>query len=246
MSTLLQNVMGQNPDFYVTPTSGLLELLFSARINYTNSLEFKAQDHDKMQSAWLGFCNGAMNGYFNKLTDKPYIIDKSRGWGIHAEFLNNILNEPPKILCMVRNIRCIVSSLEKIHRQTEKTNSSGIIDHGNMQNTSTFKRVNTFLNAQPLGLALERLNEIFRQGLNDYICFIRAEDFTTNPKEELVKIYKFLELPYYHHDFNNIVQLTDEDDEVYGLTHNLHLIKKTIEPLRDDSQMILGLSLIHI
>ena len=29
-STLLQNIMGQNPDFYVTPTSGVLELVYAA------------------------------------------------------------------------------------------------------------------------------------------------------------------------------------------------------------------------
>lgn len=240
MSTLLQNVIGQNPSFYVTPTSGLLELLFSARINYTNSLEFKAQDREKMENAWLGFCRGAMHGYFNNLTSKPYAVDKSRGWGIHTEFLNSILGKPPKILCMVRNVKSIVTSLEKIHRQTEKTGSSGIIDHGQMQNTSTFKRVNTFLSSQPLGLALERLQEIFRQELDKYIYFIRAEDFTTNPRKEMEMIYKFLEVPYYEHDFNNVVQLTTEDDEVYGLTYDLHNVKSKVEPLKDDSQKILG------
>ena len=73
MSTLLQNVIGQNPAFYVTPTSGLLELLFSARINYTNSIEFKAQDREKMQGAWLGFCNGAMHGYFNNQIGRAHV-----------------------------------------------------------------------------------------------------------------------------------------------------------------------------
>ena len=38
-STLLQNIMGQNPEFYVTPTSGVLELLHSARFQYTNVLK---------------------------------------------------------------------------------------------------------------------------------------------------------------------------------------------------------------
>src|ERR1700679_4132313 len=42
--TLLQNILAQNPAFYVTPTSGLLELIFGARLNYTNSPEFKAPD----------------------------------------------------------------------------------------------------------------------------------------------------------------------------------------------------------
>jgi len=46
-STLLQNIMAQNQKFYVTPTSGVLELVFGARANYTNSPEFKAQDAEK-------------------------------------------------------------------------------------------------------------------------------------------------------------------------------------------------------
>ena len=41
-STLLQNILGQNPDFYVTPTSGVLELLYAARSNYSNDVSFNA------------------------------------------------------------------------------------------------------------------------------------------------------------------------------------------------------------
>jgi hypothetical protein len=32
-STLLQNILTRNPDFYVTSTSRLLELIFGARLN---------------------------------------------------------------------------------------------------------------------------------------------------------------------------------------------------------------------
>ena len=56
-STLLQNIMGQNPEFYVTPTSGALELLHSARTNYTNDPAFLAQDSEIMKKAWLSFCS---------------------------------------------------------------------------------------------------------------------------------------------------------------------------------------------
>ena len=59
-STLFQNVMGQNPDFYVTPTSGVLELLYGARNNYTNSPEFKAQDANLMKSGFLSFCKNGI------------------------------------------------------------------------------------------------------------------------------------------------------------------------------------------
>ena len=58
-STLLQNIMGQNPDFYVTPTSGVLELVYAARKNYVESPEFKAQDPETMRNAFNGFCINA-------------------------------------------------------------------------------------------------------------------------------------------------------------------------------------------
>ena len=42
-STLFQNIMAQNPDFYATPTSGLCEALINLKINVWNAIEFKAQ-----------------------------------------------------------------------------------------------------------------------------------------------------------------------------------------------------------
>ena len=59
-STLLQNIFAQNPDMYATPTSGVLELIFAARGNYTNSPEFKAQDPELMKKGFLEFCQKGM------------------------------------------------------------------------------------------------------------------------------------------------------------------------------------------
>jgi sulfotransferase len=75
-STLLQNIVAQNPDFYSTPTSGLLDLVFGARGNFINSNEFKAQDQKLMDKAFLAFCKGGVNAYFNAITDKPFVLDK--------------------------------------------------------------------------------------------------------------------------------------------------------------------------
>lgn len=240
LSTLLQNVIGQNPDFYVTPTDGVLELLYSARQNYANSLEFKAQDSELMKKGWLGFCKSGLYGFYNSITDKPYVVSKSRGWGLHYNFLQNVLGKPPKIICMVRDLKNIVSSLEKIHRQKESYSTDMLIDHSKMQNTSTPKRVDYFLSSPPLGLALERLSEIIRLGISQNFLFIRAEDFSQNPKKEMNRVYEYLELPKFEHDFSNVEQITQEDDEIYGLTNNLHQIKKSITPLVDDSTQILG------
>src|SRR5579862_3560317 len=138
-STLLQNIFAQNPDFYVTPTSGLLELIFGARLNYTNSPEFKAQDAALMKKAFLAFNRAGMHAYFKALTDKPCVLDKSRSWGIHFDLLRMILGEDPKIICMVRDLRQVLASLEKMFRQNPEK-SRPIESHLNLSGTTTFKR----------------------------------------------------------------------------------------------------------
>ena len=115
-STLFQNIIGQNPDFYVTPTSGFLELIYGAKGNFQTSPEFKAQDQTLMDNAFFSFCKSGMDGYFNSLTDKPYVLDKNRGWSITYELTNRFYPEP-KMVCMVRDLRSIFTSMEKNFRK---------------------------------------------------------------------------------------------------------------------------------
>lgn len=236
-STLLQNIMGQNPDFYVTPTSGVLELLYAARANYTNSPEFKAQDFETMKSGFLGFCRGGIESFFNTITDKPYVMDKSRGWGIHYNFLNSFYPNP-KIVAMVRDPRSIFASMEKNFRKNQFLDS-GMVNHSELKGTTTEKRIDIWSQSQPVGMAMERLYQVFREGINEKIHFIRYEDLMSNPKHEMFKLYEYLELKQFNHDFNNIKQITQEDDSVYGI-YGDHTIRKKIQILPDNSKSILG------
>ena len=236
-STLLQNIIGQNPDFYVTPTSGVLELLYAARSNYSNSPEFKAQDSQLMQNGFKQFCLYGMSGFFNGITNKPYVLDKSRGWGIHYGFLNSFYPNP-KIICMVRDPRAIFASMEKNYRKNQDKDP-GILNHSKMINTTTQKRVETWSSTPPVGLAFERLQQIFLEGINQKMLFVKFEDLCSNPDSELKRIYEYLELPHYQHDFDNVEQITVEDDEVYGI-YGDHNIRKKIEPVRNNYKEVLG------
>jgi len=236
-STLLQNVIGQNPDFHVTPTSGVLELLYASRGNFTSSPEFKAQDQKEMETAFKSYCRGGLEGFFTGITDKPYVMDKSRGWGIHYNFLNSFYPNP-KIICMVRDLRGVYASMEKNFRKNQHLDS-GIVNHSQMKGTTTEKRVDIWATTQPVGLAIERLYQIIREGIDKNILFIKFEDFCQNPEQEMVRVYNYLQLPYYKHDFGNVEQLTQEDDSVYGI-YGDHKIKKEIKLLQDDWDKVLG------
>ena len=182
-STLLQNIMGQNPDFYVTPTSGVLELVYAARSNYSDSPEFKAQDADIMKKAFLSFCGGGVHNFFEAITDKKYVIDKSRGWGVHYNFLNSF-HPDPKIICMIRDPRAIMASMEKNFRKNQHLDS-GLVNHAEMTGTTTEKRIDGWVAGQPVGLALERLYQIVKEGINEKMLFIKFENLTQNPQKEI-------------------------------------------------------------
>lgn len=238
-STILQNIVGQNPNFYVTPTSGVLELVFGARANYTTSPEFKAQDSELMAKAFKNFCLEGMNGFYDGITDKPYVLDKSRGWGVYRTFLDEFYPDP-KIICMVRDLRSVLASYEKIYRKSQLKHDP-IRDDASARGTTVHKRIDEWVNPQnTIGRAVERIFEMIRLGYDDKILFVKFEDLALYPDLEMKRIYNYLGLDYFEHDFDNIQQITKEDDAVYGLTSDLHTIKPRLEPLKKDFKEILG------
>lgn len=236
-STLLQNIIGQNPDFYVTPTSGVLELVFGAQNNYTNSPEFKAQDSDLMREGFRQFCRGGLEGFYNAVTDRPYVIDKSRGWGYYQNFLD-FFYPNPKIICMIRDPRAIFSSMEKNYRKNpDKSNL--LTNDSNMSGITTEQRIDIWTGSQPIGLAFQRLLQIIKEGNDKNMLFVKYENLTKNPENELKRIYEYLGLPIYKHNFENIEQLTVEDDTVYGIFGD-HKIHSRITEQPKDWNKILG------
>lgn len=236
-STVFQNLMNQDPRFYASSTSGLLELLYGARHNYTESLEFKAQDASLMEKAFLGFCNAGIHGFYNSITDKKYVIDKSRGHFAHYGFIDSFYPNP-KIICIVRNLPDIVASLEKIFRQNQHK-SSPLVNHATMQGTTTPKRVDIWFNSPPLGLAVERLNEAIRQGIDKKMLFIKYESLCLHPDIEMNRVYEYLQIESFQNNFDNIEQTTIEDDSIYGF-NGLHSIRSSLEMKPSDAKTILG------
>ena len=244
-SSLLQNILAQNPDFYVTPTSGLVTLVLGIQQMHSTSFEVKAQDPVLMKKGFNAFCRGGMESYCRSLTDKPYFLDKSRSWGINFDLLKLIFDEEPKIICMVRDLRQIFSSWEKKYRENrDRFPASESSTVGTPM--TTFRRVVNQLQppVHPIGIALDRLSEIFHQGWNKKMLILRYEDMTIQPEETLQKVYEYLEVPHFKHNFTSIEQVTQEDDIVYGYA-GLHDIRSKVEPVQNDYLEVLGRDAVH-
>jgi len=238
-STLLQNILGNHPDFYASPTSGLFDIINSGKEVYTKSPLVKAQDEKQMKKAFLTFCRYGLQGYYEGITDKKYVIDKSRSWMINVGFLESFYPNP-KVICMVRDLRDVVTSMEKNYRKhSDKWDITN--DYEQNKGISISERVDMWLETKnkPIGDTLNRLKEALNRGFGDYILFVKFENLCKNPKKEMMRIHNYLEIPYYDYDFNNIQQVTFEDDKFHG-KYGDHHIKSEVLPQESQALKILG------
>jgi sulfotransferase len=236
-STLLQNVLMQNPEIYATPTSGVVEFLLAARSIYSTSDAFKAQDPKEMEKGFQGFCQGGLYGFFNSITDRPYVVDKSRAWTGNFRFANFIEPET-KAIVMVRDLRGIFASMEKNFRKNPHKDPQ-IVNGAELKNMTTDSRMLHFSVSPPIGPALEWLYDSHIQGYDSHFLYIRFEDFTKDPAAEMKRVYNYLGLKHYDHDFDKVEQLTKENDVIHGIFGD-HQIQSKIQPLNDDYVSILG------
>ena len=71
-STLLQNILAQNPDMHATPTSGLVHLVHTAKKGYTENVEFKGSDQYDWKKHFFKFVKGGMESLASSVDDKKY------------------------------------------------------------------------------------------------------------------------------------------------------------------------------
>lgn len=240
MTTLGVNILAQNPRIGGGETSGLLELLYGGRSNYSTSPEFKAAlTEDVIHKAFLNYCRHGLNGYASAVTPCEIYVDKSRGWLHYSEFLKEFYPEA-KIIVMVRDIRACLSSMEKKWRENPSIADNR--DNQAMQNFITVdQRCNQWLDQPPLGLSLKRLYNAIQTKTIENMLVVRAEDLTKNPADTMKKVYDYIEEPYFEVDYTNIKQMTVENDRVqdYGI-YGEHDIKPNVQPLKNDYNEVLG------
>jgi sulfotransferase len=235
-STLLTNILLQNPNFQTTATSSLLDFLLQVRDNWS-----KLEGHSTYpdgQDKWK-VIRSILQNYHN--TDRNVVFDKNRGWSTHIEFVEKVMNRPARIIACVRNLEDICTSFEKLFR---KNRADGEI-HGEFSNTQMKNldgRIGVWTSDDGvLGRPYVSLLDTIQRGLGDRILFFPYESWTTNPEFWFKELYNFIEEPFYEHDFENIVQTIRENDAGYGWGPDLHEIKTgKLIPAKSDAMNVVG------
>lgn len=183
--------------------------------------------------------SASLGAYHN--TDKDVVFDKGRGWLSLIEMVEFIKGEKPKIIVPARDLAEILASFEMLwSKSTGKTQwAFEASDYFKAQTVEG--RCDIWAGqSQPVGLAYNRVKDAISRGKSESLLFVEFDDLTRDPGASMNRIYEFLGEERFGHDFNNVEQVTSEDDVNVHRIPGLHSIRSKVEPLPRKSEQVLG------
>jgi len=240
-STLLCNILAQNPKFYVSPaTSGCHDILFNIRNQWDKLIEHQAEgvNYDQLR----GVMSAALDAYH--VTEKPAVIDKGRGWLSLIEMVEFIKGGPAKFIVPVRDISEILASFEQLWRKSTGQSQWAFEQADYFKAQTVEGRCDIWSGSgQPVGLAYNRVKDALSRGHGKSMLFVEFDDLTSNPSATMHRIYEFLGEDHFDHNFTNVEQVTKEDDLNVHRIPGLHSIRPAVTPVPKKAFDILGQNL---
>jgi sulfotransferase len=230
-STLLANILAQNPRMYVTPTSGIVDMLVQVRNGWDRNDAFQAMARGLSEQVKEEVLRAMLQAYFAHAR-QPVCIDKNRYWSEFLEMAAVLVGgrEQVKVLVTVRDLRDVLASFERLYRVTSALGQLPQEAATALKFKTALGRVEAFSDdAQPVGRAYNAIRDAVTRGWKDRMHFVDYDDLTRSPQQTLTGIYGFLGEACFKHNVEHVEQVTFEDDFVYGLK-DLHVIRARVEP----------------
>jgi hypothetical protein len=230
-STLLMNLLQQNPSTYTTGTCPLPYLFDGVKIQTGSISEFIAMPQNTLTDCYKGFLRQGTDGWFSALTDKPNVISKSRVWDTYLNDLFSIYEDPKFIVCL-RDLRDIIISFEKLMQKHTRITIGSKEHPFHLEPMS--KRIELYCTdiggnmGRPLHY-LPHVHEWMQRRPNNFFVF-RWEDFCRDPNGSIKSFYRWMGRDPFPHDLDNIPQSDYyEHDTVYRALVD-HKTRSKFEP----------------
>lgn len=240
-STLLANILAQNPKLYPTPTSGLIGTYVGVKDNWRLNDIYKSSGEEYIYPKIRTTLKNMLLGHYEaQILAGQTPIDKNRTWTNHIDSLDEIFGCKVQFLFPIRHIGDCIISMEKINRKSTLNNHG---DNGNRLNEqTTLGRVENFIKPDGVfGAPLVFLRELLYRGEHGRLVLVPYNDMLTYPRETFERVYKQLGMEHFEHDFENIKQTIHEQDMHHGFAPNsLHTIRegKLEKPISRDMKVI--------
>jgi sulfotransferase len=227
-NTLLSALLNQNPDVYSTPLSPLPTFMweFSKTVDGMEQIRRNIENQIKTEIFFSSFMDN-----FYKEVEKPIVIDREKAWGTPANLnlVKKYITPTPKIIFTVRDVLEILASFVRMDATylMNETYSRGYYA-GNYRSSKDLVCEHLMAPNGVMDLGLLSLASAFYPENKGMFHIVEYNDLILKPDETMAKIYDFLELPHYEHNFNKIEKVEQDNDQVLGFPKNLHDVRKSL------------------
>ena len=242
-NTLLSSILNQNKYIYSSPLSPIPTMLWDfeqSTFDSNNQNVLRLNDIKPVMNVGKNI----IKNYYSDI-EKPIIIDREKGWGNpnNIQLIKKYITPNPKIIFTVRPIIEMLASYVSVLPEYSHIDINMERDNYWYKDylTKNDNRCDFLMQSYgAIDKILMTINEIIKPENKNMFCVIDYNDITNNPQSTMDKIYDFLELPRYIHDFNNIIKLEEDNDEKIGHPKNMHEVRKEIKKISKDPKDILS------
>jgi sulfotransferase len=227
-NTLLSAIFNQNPDIYSTPLSPLPSFMWDLANSADKQEQVNRNVENKIKTEI--FLSSFMDNYYKEV-EKPIVIDREKAWGTPANLgiVKKYITPTPKIIFTVRDVLEILASFIKMDAQYLKNEAYNQGYYmSNYRSPKDLVCEHMMAPNSDINKGLLSLASAFYPENAGIFHIVEYNDLVLNPEETMNKIYDFLELPHYEHNFSKIEKVETDNDEVLGLPKDLHDVRKSL------------------
>jgi sulfotransferase len=235
-STLLCNVLNQNPRFHASSTSCMAQTVRNLSGLWSHAPEIKSEmilDKDATIDRMVRSSRALVEEWYKGKGE--VIFDKGRFWNLGATLLHQLFPDAQMFVC-VRDLRAIFASVEKQHEKNPMLDEAG-----NPVELTKYNRADRLFSPNGmLGQQIMGIEDMMRRNLRNkdgkpFAHTIQYETFVQNPQIVLDRIYAAIGEKPFEHDFEN-VQPSAGSTDVDGLYNHKfpHEGVGKIEPRDED------------
>ena len=211
--------MNQNPDVVVTPNSLTLEIMKELFLlkkidTFQNFPDEQSLDNvmDEVYNLYYKHWN------YKVIIDRGPVCTPG-----NLKVMQKHFKQPIRCIVLVRNLLDVLASYIKWF-ETEPT------AFPNQFQTIEEKLIKIMDKNGAVAKALMSIQYLLKHP--EMAVFIKYDDLVVNPEKELRKVYTFLNLPYYQHQFTNLNQIT-----VNGIHYNDSIVGENMHTIRTEKIM---------
>lgn len=221
-STLLAAILKQNPRFSAGMTSPLADIIgvMVAEMSSKNDFSFSISDEQR-----IALLRGAIENFYAGLDRIDVVFDTSRLWCSRMQMLG-VLFPDCKVIACVRQLPWVLDSMERLSRQ-QPVSVSKIFRFDT--NTTVYSRVQALTDPRGMvGFSFQAIKDAFYgQYASGRLLMLTYEGLTSNPETAMRAVYKFIDEPWFEHDFEHIEYNANEFDARVGMA-GLHTVRAKV------------------